>query len=104
MAVAATDSTQVPQVEKKKISNSTFVRVMRYSGVRLLTLFVTVVIGVYLTIMIANMGGYVDQIMRNDIRERITMMYANNKATQTMDSATRKQLIEKSISLEEQRV
>jgi peptide/nickel transport system permease protein len=104
MAVAATDSTQVPQVEKKKISNSTFVRVMRYSGVRLLTLFVTVVIGVYLTIMIANMGGYVDQIMRNDIRERITMMYANNKATQTMDSATRKQLIEKSIALEENRV
>jgi peptide/nickel transport system permease protein len=104
MAVAATDSKALPQPEKKKASNSTLVRVLRYSGVRLLTLFVTVVIGVYLTIMIANMGGYVDQIMRNDIRDRITQMYANNKATQTMDSNTRKQLIDKSIALEEQRV
>ena len=48
MAVAATDPTSVPQAEKKKVSNSTFVRVMRYSGVRLLTLFVTAVIAIYL--------------------------------------------------------
>src|SRR5512138_2962846 len=105
MTVAATEPQAAPEAGKKA-SNfaSTFVRVMRYSGVRLLTLFVTVVIGIYLTIIIANMGGYVDLIMRNDIRERITQMYANNKATQTMDANTRKQLIEKSISLEEQRV
>ena len=104
MAVAATDSNAVPQAEKRKLSNSTFMRVLRYTAVRLLTLFVTVIIGVYLTIMIANMGGYVDQIMRNDARERITQMFANSKAAQNMDPATRKKLIEESISLEEKRL
>ena len=48
---------------------STWVRVLQYSGVRLITLFVTIVIAVYLTIMIANMGGHVDNIMRSEIRE-----------------------------------
>ncbi|HTO99759.1 MAG TPA: hypothetical protein VMJ64_00165, partial [Anaerolineales bacterium] len=106
MAVAATESPApaVPQAEKKQTSTSTFVRVMRYSAVRLVTLFATVVVGVYLTIMIANMGGYVDQIMRNDIREKVTQQYANNKATQNMDPELRKQLIQKEIALEEQRM
>jgi hypothetical protein len=44
-------------VVKKSSRDSTFLRVSRYVAVRLLTLFVTVVIGVYLTILIANMGG-----------------------------------------------
>ena len=104
MTVAATEPQAVPKVEKKPTSNSTVVRVLRYSAVRLITLFVTVVIGIYLTILIANMGGYVDQIMRNDVRERITQMYANSKAAQNMDAETRKKLIADSIALEEQRL
>ncbi len=104
MAVAATDSNAVPQVARKKLSNSTFLRVTRYSVVRLFTLFVTVVIGVYLTIMIANMGGYVDTIMRNDIRDRITSSYAANKAMQNLDPETRRKLIADAIAREEQRV
>jgi peptide/nickel transport system permease protein len=104
MAVATTESPVVPQAEKKPASNSTFVRVMRYSAVRLVTLFATVIVGVYLTIMIANMGGYVDKIMRNDIRERVTQQYANSKAAQNMDAAVRTKLIKDSIALEEQRM
>lgn len=104
MTVAATEPQAVLKAEKKPMSNSTVVRVLRYSAVRLITLFVTVVIGIYLTILIANMGGYVDQIMRNDVRERITQMYANSKAAQNMDAETRKKLIADSIALEEQRL
>ena len=103
MAVVTTEPEPTPEVIKKPLSNSTFVRVIRYSAVRLVTLFVTVVIGVYLTIMIANMGGYVDQIMKNDIRDRITQQYAANRATQNMDPATRQKLIAQSIALEENR-
>ncbi|MGZ6316250.1 MAG: ABC transporter permease [Anaerolineales bacterium] len=84
--------------------NSTFVRVARYSLVRLLTLFVTVVIGILLTIIIANMGGHVDDIMRNDIRERVTAQVANNKAAQNMTTDARRQLIEKTIALDENRL
>jgi peptide/nickel transport system permease protein len=104
MAVAEAQSQPTPEVIKKPVSNSTFVRVIRYSLVRLLTLFVTVVIGVYLTIMIANLGGYVDTIMRNDIRDRITQQYAASHAAQNMDPATRQKLIAESIALEENRI
>lgn len=88
----------------KSAINNTFLRVARFSVVRLFTLFVTVVIGIYLTILIANMGGYVDQIMKNDIRERINQQFANNPATQRLSPDVRRHLIDQSISLEENRV
>ena len=56
-------------VVKKSSRDSALLRVSRYVTVRLLTLFVTVIIGVYLTILIANMGGFVDNIMKGEIRE-----------------------------------
>ncbi|MFZ5911819.1 MAG: ABC transporter permease [Chloroflexota bacterium] len=84
--------------------SSTFARVSRFLVVRLLTLFATVVVGVYLTIMIANMGGFVDQIMRNEIRDRVTQQIALNPATQKMDPEVRKKLIADSIKLEERRL
>lgn len=83
--------------------NSTLVRLVRYSATRLLTLFVTVVIGVYLTILIANMGGYVDQIIRGEIRDSITQSIAGNPTYQQMDPDVRKKLIEDRIALEEER-
>ena len=55
-------------VKKTSLANTTFGRVIKYALVRLATLAVTVIIGIYLTILIANMGGYVDTIMRNGIR------------------------------------
>jgi peptide/nickel transport system permease protein len=93
-----------PEVPKRTASSSTFLRVARYTAVRLLTLFVTVVIGIYLTILIANMGGYVDEIMKNDIRERINQQFVNNAAAQKLSTDARKQLIEQSITLEENRL
>ncbi len=103
MAVA----TQTPEegVGVKKISrNSTLLRIFRYVVVRLFTLFITIVIGIYLTIVIANMGGYVDQIMRSEINDRITQSFAANPATQQMDPAVRKKLIQEKIALEEKRL
>ncbi len=89
---------------KVSLRNSTFLRVSRYVVVRLLTLFATVVVGVYLTIMIANMGGYVDQIMRSQVRDTITQKIALNPAMQKLDPAVRKQLIEETITQEEERL
>lgn len=89
---------------KVSLRNSTFLRVSRYVVVRLLTLFATVVVGVYLTIMIANMGGYVDQIMRSQVRDMITQKIALNPAMQKLDPAVRKQLIEETITQEEERL
>lgn len=92
------------KVEKKKRSESAFARVIKYTGVRLLSLFVTVVIGIYLTIMIANMGGYVDQMMKAEIQERITMQIATNPAFKTMDPATKNKLTQEKIQSEIERL
>jgi peptide/nickel transport system permease protein len=91
-------------IKKKAPHESTFVRVSRYVVVRLLTLFVTVVIGIYLTILIANMGGFVDKIMRGEIRERVTGAIAGNAAYIKMDPAVRQKLINEQIAAEEERI
>ena len=91
-------------VPKKTRRESTFVRVSRYVVVRLLTLFVTVVIGIYLTIVIANMGGFVDTIMKGEIRERVTQSIIANPAAQQMDPETRQKLIQDRIAAEEERM
>jgi len=91
-------------VVKKSGRESTFIRVTRYVAVRLLTLFVTVVIGIYLTVMIANMGGYVDQIMKGEIRDRVTQAIIASTRNQQMDTAVRQKLIQDKIASEEARV
>lgn len=90
-----------PKVDKQKSGLSqTLSRVAKYSAIRLLTLFVTVVIAIYLTIMIANMGGYVDQMMKAEIQERITMQVQTNPNFKTMDPATKSQLTQERIQNE----
>lgn len=93
-----------PVAEKKTAGNSTLLRVSRYVSTRILTLAVTVVIGIYLTILIANMGGYVDTIMRAEIQDRITQSIAASPAARQMDPEVRRKLIQDSIALEEERV
>jgi peptide/nickel transport system permease protein len=87
-----------------KKSSSTLMRVAQYSVVRLVTLFVTIVIGVYLTIMIANMGGHVDNIMRAEMRERITLQVAMNPANQNLEREALNNLVLDRIALEEKRL
>ncbi len=91
-------------VVKRTSHTSTFVRVSRYVIARLVVLFATVVIGVYLTIMIANMGGYVDQIMRGEIRDHVTQSMASNPTLLKMTPEARKKLMEDTIAQEENRL
>ncbi|MFH1634602.1 MAG: ABC transporter permease [Chloroflexota bacterium] len=82
----------------------TLARVLQYSAIRLITLFVTITVAIYLTIMIANMGGHVDQIMQSEIRERITMQMATNPANKNLDTEVLNKLILDKIALEEKRL
>ena len=88
----------------RKMQDNAFLRVSKYILVRLFTLFATVVIGVYLTIMIANMGGFVDTIMKNEIRDRVTQMIIASPASQSMAPEVRQQLIQDRIASEEERL
>lgn len=100
----ATESPAENSIPKKSAPTSAFVRVSRYVLVRLVVLFATVVIGVYLTIMIANMGGFVDTIMRGEIRDKVTQTIAANPSMQQMAPEVRKKLIEDTIAQEEERL
>jgi peptide/nickel transport system permease protein len=89
---------------KKKTSQSAFSRVARYTAVRLITLFFTVVVGVYLTILIANMGGYVDNIRRGEIRENVFLQAQNDPAIRNLDVDARNRRIEELIALQEKQL
>jgi peptide/nickel transport system permease protein len=65
---------------------------------------VTVTIGIYLTIMIANMGGYVDVIMRNEIRENTTQSMIANPSYRNLDPAVLAKLIQEKIASQEERL
>lgn len=100
---AAAQSGSEMAIPKKK-TTSAFVRVARYSGVRLVTLFITVLFAIYLTIMIANMGGYVDRMMRNEIEEQITMQVAAGQAYKNLTTEAKMELIQQMIDMEIKRL
>jgi peptide/nickel transport system permease protein len=94
---------QVAVPEKKKAPASTLSRAARYTAVRLVTLFLTVVVAVYLTILIANMGGYVDQILRGQIQETVSMALANDPAFKALSAAERQEQMTDRIAILERR-
>jgi len=79
-------------------------RLALFTGKRLLALFVTVVIGVYLTILIANMGGQVDELRMVQIETRIAEEMRADPAFFDMTSAERNEMIEQRVQLEVERL
>lgn len=88
----------------EKTSSSSFSRILQYVGFRLVLLFLTIVVGVYLTILIANMGGFVDQIMQGQIRETITLQIEMNPQYDTLTPDERAKLTKTLIANEEKRL
>lgn len=83
----------------RKKPESTFQRVARYVVVRGITLFLTVVVGVFLTIIIANMGGYVDQIRKGEIQETYQQAAMLNPAIRNLPPEERNKWVEEQIRL-----
>lgn len=88
----------------KSDGSSSLKRILRFMGFRVFMLLITVVIGVYATIMIANMGGYVDTIMRSSIRETAIMKVAAMTANKAVAPEARQQMVGDLIRLEEKRM
>jgi peptide/nickel transport system permease protein len=103
-AKSLTTTTDSSPIAKKTLTNSTFTRLARYTVVRFFTMAITVTIGVYLTILIANMGGYVDTIMRNEIRDTITQAILANPNYRSLSQEAKQELIQKKIAAEEARI
>ena len=62
-----------PAEGEERPSGSGLARLARYTVVRAVTLLLTVAVSLYLTILVVNLGGYVDEIFRSQIAESIGM-------------------------------
>ncbi len=79
-------------------------RVVSYATTRLVALFAAVVVGVYLTILVANMGGYVDQIKRSEIREQVALAISLDESIRRLPTDVRQRIAEEMIRNEERRL
>lgn len=87
-----------------RTSWDTFSRVAKYTLFKGVLLFFTVVTGVYLTIMIANMGGYVDRIRAAQIREAVALTMRGDDSFQMLTQEERNVIMGEMIAQEEQRL
>jgi peptide/nickel transport system permease protein len=79
-------------------------RVAAFGGLRLVALFFTVLIGVYLAILIANMGGRVDELRLVQIRTTAAEVVRADPAFHDLTDAERNKLIEGQVELEVERL
>jgi peptide/nickel transport system permease protein len=102
----ATQSIQPEPSAKTKTtgSTSTFSRVAKYTVFRTVALFFTIVVGVYITILIANMGGYVDTIRRGQIREMVGASLGQDPEFRRLPRPERDALMADVIAAEESRL
>lgn len=99
-----TTAETIAPVPKSKHSSNAVLRLLKFTGARLLSLAVTVVIGIFLTILIANMGGYVDTIRRAEIREGVFVRVNSSNMLNNLSAEERTKRIDEMIRLEEKRL
>ena len=87
----------------REATSATTSRLLRYAAIRLVALFLTVVVGVYLTIIIANMGGYVDKIRKAQIREQIDLFVSESPEMRLLTNEERTRYIDEQVALAEKR-
>jgi len=79
-------------------------RLALFMGKRVIALFVTVVIGVYLAILVANMGGQVDELRRVQIQSQVAEEVRANPDFNDMPPAERNAMINERVQLEVDRL
>ena len=94
-----TVDTGVEPVAQQKAPNN-FLKLLRYTVIKLVTLFIAVAIGMYLTILIAQMGGYVDEIIKGQLRESISISVTLNPENKTLTAQQRADLIDSLVQVE----
>lgn len=91
------------EASAQKARTQAWVRMARYTLLKLIALVFTVAVGVYITVFIANMGGHVDTIRLASIRETVTLAKRADPSFMQLPSDQRNDLIEQEIALEVRR-
>ncbi len=99
------DSATPLDTRRMKIDNTskTISRVTRYTVVRALTIFGTIIVSLFLSIMVANMGGYVDEIRRGLIREDVQQRFITEASLRRLTSDEKQLRMDEMIQAEEHR-
>jgi peptide/nickel transport system permease protein len=79
-------------------------RLTIFTGKRLAALFLTVLVGVYLTILIANMGGKVDELRMVQIQSTVAEQVRADPAFFDLSPEERNALIERRVQLDVERL
>jgi peptide/nickel transport system permease protein len=86
------------------IISDTSTRIAKYTLLRAAALIVTVIVGVYLTVLIANMGGHVDNIRMAQVREAAGARVLSDAELQALPPSELNRLIQAQVELEIQRL
>ena len=78
-------------------------RLLRYTLLKLVARVITVAIGVYITVIVANMGGEVDKIRMATIRETVALASTADPSFKNLTSEERINLINERVALEAKR-
>ncbi|MFL7867546.1 MAG: ABC transporter permease [Anaerolineales bacterium] len=89
--------------EERQARKQAAIRLVRYSAVKIVALFFTVFIGVYITVLVANMGGYVDEIRRGMIRETVTLAATADQEFLKLPSEQKQAILAERIAMQERR-
>ncbi len=87
----------------RKARSGVISRLLRYTSVRILALFGTVVAGVYITVLVANMGGHVDEIRRGQIREAVVLEASLDEELRKLPEDQRNAIIGDRVAIQERR-
>lgn len=82
----------------KKATRDTAKRLFRFFSVRLFLQVITIVIGVYITILVANMGGYVDTILKASIIEEVNLQVSAEVANKNIPREVREEMVKDRIA------
>lgn len=93
-----------PPAQKSASSSDMLLKLLRYIAIKLGALFIAVVIGIYLVILIANMGGYVDQMIIGQARERISLQVSMDPELRQLPTEERLEMIDDLVAVEEKRL
>ncbi|MCI2424796.1 ABC transporter permease [Candidatus Acetothermia bacterium] len=83
---------------------SSLARIGKYTLIRLITIGIAVVVGILLTIFIANWGGHMDEIKRARIWEEVAMAVLADEALRLMPLKERETIIREKVAIEKRRM
>ncbi|MET1160376.1 MAG: ABC transporter permease [Thermoprotei archaeon] len=75
-------------------------RVARFIGIRTVSVAISLIIAVYLTIFIANIGGHIDEIMKSEITLRVYERLRNDPTWRVLPAEERERIAQAEIQRE----